>query len=137
MNRLKHTCITLMTVAVLGLPLSNSVRAASPDELTLMQSFMGIMQGYYAVIESAHDIDSDAEKSAILQLQKIQEVYEQRGEKARVVDVLREVLESTRNQTIRNHAYLMMGDVLKETGRSEEALRMLREGLNENLAAVE
>ena len=68
-------------------------------------------------------------------MQKIQEVYEQRGDKARSVDVLKDVLEQSDNPTIRNAAYLMLGDTLKESGRASEAIDVLREGLAENIKA--
>jgi predicted negative regulator of RcsB-dependent stress response len=69
-------------------------------------------------------------------MQKIQEVYEERGEKARSTDVLKEVLEKSNNSTIRNAAYMMLGDTLKDTGRADEALALLRRGLDENIKAA-
>ncbi len=136
MDKLRNLGLALAVTGLLSLPLAATAQEPSSDQLRLMQTFLGIMQDYFAVIESAYAVNADPEKSAILQLQKIQEAYEERGEKARVVEVLREVLKTTRNQAIRNHAYMMMGDVLKETGRTEEAIRLLREGLKENLAAA-
>ena len=50
---------------------------------------------------------------------------------------LREVFVDSHNPTIRNSAYMMFGDVLKETGRSDEAIELLRRGLNENIKAAE
>jgi len=136
MDRPKRIALALLAMGLLGLSAGAAAQEPSAEQLRMMQTFLGIMQDYFAVIESAHEINADAEKSAILQLQKIQETYEDRGEKARVIEVLRDVLKSTRNQTIRNYAYMMMGDVLKDTGRSDEAIRLLREGLKENLAAA-
>jgi hypothetical protein len=51
--------------------------------------------------------------------------------------VLQEVLAKSRNPAIRNAAYMMLGDTLKETGRSDEAIKLLRQGLDENVAAVQ
>ena len=127
------TCLTAMTL----LAVSPIVNADEFDEIELMQAFLSIMTDYFEIIESTHDIAADPEKAAILQMQKIQEVYEERGEKARSVDVLKSVLEDSNNPTIRNAAYMLLGDTLKETGRADEALNYLRRGLAENLEAAE
>ena len=134
MHKLKT--LTLGCTAALVLALSPIAHAQSQDELRTMQTFLDIMTSYFDIIESSYAINSDVEKAAIMHLQKLQEVYEERGEKARVADVLREVLKESDNPTIRNSAYLMLGDVLKESGRADEALKVLREGLNENIKAA-
>lgn len=109
------------------------VSAQAPEDLEKMQQFLGIMTSYFDIIESTYDINSDAEKAAIFQMQKIQEVYENRGEKARAIGVFQQVLKETDNPTIRNAAYMLLGDALKETGRADEAIRILQEGLRENI----
>lgn len=119
------------------LAVSPPVHAQSSEDLQLMQTFLDIMGDYYEIIESTYAIASDAEKAAILQMQKIQEVYEERGEKARSTEMLLRVLENSRNPTIRNAAYIMLGDTYKETGRADEALDYLQRGLDENIAAAE
>lgn len=124
-------------VAAMLLTAAPQARAQSMDDLALMQTFLEIMTDYYQIIESTHDLASDPEKSAILQMSKIQEVYEERGEKARSTTVLKEVLAESNNQTIRNAAYMMLGDTLKETGRADEALELLRQGLDENIKAAQ
>lgn len=125
--------ITIAAVATLLLASAPASKAQSPDDLAMMQTFLSIMQDYFEIIESTHGIASDAEKAAIMQMQKIKEVYEELGKTADAVDVLREVLEESRNPAIRNAAYIMLGDTLKETGLREEALRLLRQGLEENI----
>ena len=102
-----------------------------------MQTFLAIMSDYFEIIEATYEVSSSPEKSAIMQMQKIQEVYEQRGEKARSTEVLKQVLANSNNPTIRNAAYMLLGDTLKETGRADEALRLLRQGLEENIKAAE
>ncbi len=108
--------------------------AQAPQELATMQQFLGIMNSYFDIIESTYDVNSDPEKAAIFQMQKIQEVYESRGEKARAIEVFRQVLKDTNNPTIRNAAYMLLGDGLKEAGRADEAVKILQEGLKENLS---
>lgn len=127
--------LKIAAVATLAIALAPPAEAQNVDEIQLMQTFLDLVTQYYAVIESTHDIASDSEKAAILQMQKIQEVYEQRGDKARSVDVLKKVLQESANPTIRNAAYLMLGDTLKESGRASEAIELLQQGLSENIRA--
>ena len=47
------------------------------------------------------------------------------------------MLENSRNPAIRNAAYILLGDTLKETGRSDEAIELLRQGLAENVKAAQ
>lgn len=129
--------LTIGVVATLAIAFAPTAKAQNLDEIQLMQTFLDIVTQYYDVIEATYDISSDSEKAAILQMQKIQEVYEQRGDKAQSVEVLREVLENTDNQTIRNAAYIMLGDTLKESGRASEAIEILRRGLEENIKAAD
>ena len=128
--------ITISITAAMLFVVAPSAQAQDQENLELMQTFLSIMTDYFEIIESTHDIASDPEKAAIMQMQKIQEVYEQRGEKARSTDVLKQVLADSDNTTIRNAAYMLLGDTLKETGRADEAIELLRQGLNENIAAA-
>ena len=129
--------IAIAATASLILAVAPAANAQDPENLKLMQTFLSIMSDYFEIIEATHDVASDPEKSAIMQMQKIQEVYEQRGEKARSTEVLKQVLADSDNTAIRNAAYIMLGDTLKETGRADEALELLREGLAENIRAAE
>ena len=129
--------MTISITAVALLAAAPHARAQSQDELDLMQTFLSIMTDYFEIIESTYSIASDPEKAAIMQMQKIQEVYEERGEKARSADVLKEVLEDSNNVTIRNAAYMLLGDTLKETGRADEAIEFLQRGLQENIDAAQ
>jgi tetratricopeptide (TPR) repeat protein len=128
--------ITISITAAMLLVAAPGAHAQDQDKLELMQTFLSIMTDYFEIIESTHDISSDPEKAAIMQMQKIQEVYEQRGEKARSTEVLKQVLQDTDNTAIRNAAYMLLGDTLKDTGRADEAIELLRQGLNENIAAA-
>ena len=129
--------LTIVTTASFLLISAPAARAQSMDDLALMQTFLEIMEDYFGIIESTHEVASNPEMAAIMQMQKIQEVYEERGNKAQSVDVLLQVLEDSDNQTIRNAAYLMLGDTLKETGRADDALEYLQQGLAENIRAAD
>ncbi len=129
--------LSITIIAAMLFIAAPQARAQTQDDLVLMQTFLEIMTDYFQIIESTYDVSADPEKAAILQMMKIQEVYEERGEKARSVDVLKGVLDDSRNPTIRNAAYMLLGDTLKETGRADEALEYLRRGLDENIKATQ
>ncbi len=129
--------LSISITAAMLLIAAPGAHAQEQENLELMQTFLSIMSDYFDIIESTYDISSDPEKAAIMQMQKIQEVYEQRGEKARSTDVLKQVLKDSNNTTIRNAAYMLLGDTLKETGRADEAIKLLRQGLDENIKAAQ
>lgn len=126
----------VILVMVLSFAPRVSYAQTQASELQTMQSFLAIMDSYFDLIQSTHDIASDREKSAIIQMQKIQEVYEELGKKAKAADILRTVLEDSKNPTIRNAAYMLLADNLKDTGRADEALTLLKQALSENIAAA-
>lgn len=102
-------------------------------KLQQMQQFVDLMHGFFGIIDATYDISSDAEKSAIFQMHKIKEAYEESGQDKKIVTAFEEILQSTDNPTIRNAAYFMLGDALKETGQHDKAIELLKEGLNENI----
>lgn len=129
--------ITISVTAAMLFVVAPGAQAQDQGDLELMQTFLSIMTDYFGIIESTYDVSSNPEKAAIMQMQKIQEVYEQRGEKARSTEVLKQVLNDSDNVTIRNAAYMLLGDTLKETGRADEAIELLRQGLDENIKAAQ
>jgi predicted Zn-dependent protease len=112
---------------------TSTVHAAEPEDLGRMKEFMGIMEGYYSIIDGVHSVASDREKSAIQQLQKIEEIYKNRGDRAQAIVVLKDVVERTSNDTIRNAAAVMLADALNETGQASEAVEVLKSALERNL----
>ena len=135
MNALRNLALTLAAAVLLAA--APAPAHAQGDELAMMQRFVDLMQGYFGIIEATHDVSSEPEKAAILKMQKIKELLEERGQKANAADVFRDVLEQSRNPTIRSAAYVLLAETLKETGRSEEATRVLLEGLKESVAAAQ
>lgn len=107
--------------------------AAEAEDLGRMQEFMAVMEGYYSIIDGVHAVASDKEKSAIQQLQKIEEIYKNRGDRAQAIEVLRDVIARTDNDTIRNAAAMMLADALNDTGQASEAVEVLRTALERNL----
>lgn len=121
-------------IAMLALPMgAANAQTPSAQQLQQMQEFMSIMQGYYTLVNSVHEVASDKDKAAIFQLQKIQEIYKQRGDRAEAIKVLTRVVDSAKSDTVRNAASLMLADTLNETGRASDAVEVLEQALERNM----
>lgn len=129
----KTTCLMVL-LAALAAPLAHA-QQPQLEQLEMMKQFIGVMQSYYALIEQVHGIASDPEKSAILELQKIEDIYKNRGDRADAIVVLREVVDTSPSPTVRNAAAFMLAEALNETGQASEAVRVLQDVLNKNLEA--
>lgn len=127
---MKFLAIALLTLSALTCMPAN---AAEAEDLGRMREFMGIMEGYYSIIDSVHTVASDREKSAIQQLQKIEEIYKNRGDRAQAIVVLRDVVGRASSDTVRNAAAMMLADALNETGQASEAVEVLKAALERNL----
>ncbi len=109
------------------------VYAAEMDDLGTMERFIGVMQGYYSLIDDVYDVASNPDKAAILQLQKIGEIYKNRGDRAESIAVLTDVVERSKSPTVRNAAAIMLAEALNETGRATQAVEVLKKALDGNL----
>ena len=125
----KTTLAALVVVALAAGP----VHAAEMESLGDMERFIGVMQGYYGLIEAVHNVANDPDKAAILQLQKIGEIYKNRGDRAESIAVLTDVVERSKSPTVRNAAAIMLADALNETGRATQAVEVLKKALDSNL----
>lgn len=137
MNKLRSDWSLRALVLVVALAVAPTTGWAQDDwqnrELQQMHTVLDLMAKFFGIIENMHDVSSDAERAAVFQLFKIEEIYKERGERAQAIRIFQQVLEESDNPTIRNAAYLMLGEALKETGRADEAVEALQRGLQENL----
>ncbi len=132
-NKKLPALVALVSTITFTTLLTPAALADDTQDLAKMTQFVELMQGFYATIESVYDVASDPEKSAILQMQKIEEIYKQRGDRAEAIKILQQVMKSTDNATVRNAASIMLGDALNETGHASEAVKVLRAALDENI----
>ena len=141
MLAIKPTIIKMvfLTSIITAFSISPLAQADSniPPEVEKMHAFLGLMQKFYSIVDSMNKVSSDPTEAAIMQMFKIQEIYEQRGEKAKAAEVFRRVLQESKNPTLRNAATIMLGDVLKDTGQADAAITALTNGLIENVKRAE
>lgn len=123
-----------LTLALMlcGLPAARADQAA---EIAQMQQFIEVMEGYYEIIDRIHAISSDREKATIQQLQKIDEFYKNRGDRAASIKVLQRVHGSSQSEAVRNAVVIMLADALNETNRTDQAIELLDNSITRSLKA--
>ena len=132
-NFIRKPILIMAIVAVSLFSTASHAENIDSQQLQQMQQFVDLMNGFFEIIDSTYVISADAEKSAIFQMHKIKEAYEESGQHEKIVPTFEEILKDTNNLTIRNGAYLMLGDALKESGQHSKAIELLKQGLQENI----
>ena len=123
--------LVFTALLLIGTP-SALAQDAQLDQLGKMDQFLSVMQNYYELIERIHSVAASSDKSAILQLMKIEDIAKNRGDRAEAIVVLREAMNEAKSPTVRNAAAMMLADALKETGQASEAIEVLKSALAAN-----
>ena len=125
----------LLPLALMFLLLPVTIQAEE-DDFEEEVAFLEIVQGYYNLVESTHNLHTNPESATILHLFTIQEIYEERGEAQRAIAFLEETLKRTGNPTIRSVLYSMLAELHEETGDPQKRLELLQTGLDEALSRM-
>lgn len=127
-------------IFVVAIFLSLSVNAKDRNEelqdIAKYRGYVDLMQSYYDVIITTHDISEDAVVSAVFQLQKIGDFYKEAGETEKVLGIYESILAKTKNQTVRNAAYNLLSERYRELGRHKDGIEVLQKALEENLQLI-
>lgn len=97
-----------------------------------VRTYIALIQDFMNVVDSVHTMTDDPEKAAIYQMHKIEEIYKARGETDRAIELFKNILKQTKNQSIRNAVYMRLGDLYKD-GNSAKALELYETSLQENI----
>lgn len=103
------------------------------DEIELMTKFLDVMHRYYGLVRELHEISSTPASSMVLELQKLDELYKDLGDRDKSIAVLREVFEKTDDPIVRNATAILLSEALKETGRARQAAEVLEKTIREKL----
>ena len=101
-----------------------------------IQARLNIMRQYLSVVESVHAIADDPEKTVIMTLQQLEEQYKKRNEHSKIITMYKKVLNENSNQTLRNIAYMKLGEIYRRTGNDAESMKLLNRSLQENMKKV-
>ena len=140
LNNTVYTRITVMIfIAILQLSpqqVSAAPSAGNTEQVERLRSLLGLMQDFMTVINAVHDMAKSPEKAAIHQMHEIEEIHKTRKQPELAIKLFRSVLEKTDNQTIRNAAYMRIGDLLKNSGQADKAVQAYEQALMENISKM-
>jgi len=131
MTQWRIAFIALLLVLTIGRPIHAYADQAA--DLEQMQRFIEVMQGYYNIIDRIHAVSSEPDKATIQQLQKIDELYKNQGERAASIRIMQKVFDGSPSMTVRNAVAIMLADALNETGRTDQAIELLDKSLARSL----
>ena len=138
MNRIdrgtmSHWLGTALLAVCMSLAVGQPARASELEQIEMMSRFLEVMQGYYSLVNDLHEISSTPAGSMILQLQKLDEVCKDLGDRDRSIRAMREVFENTGDPVVRNAAAVLLADALKDTGRASQAAQVLETVLHDKM----
>jgi len=102
------------------------------EHIERMRTFIGLIQDFMNVVDAVHGMTDDPEKAAIYQMHQIEEIYKKKGQTDRAINLFKDILKQTDNQSIRNAAYMRLGDLYKKTNHPK-ALELYEDALQENI----
>lgn len=103
---------------------------------TQIQARLNIMRQYLSVIESVHAIADDPEKTVLMTMQQLEEQHKKRNEYNKIIAMYKNVLNKNSSQTLRNIAYMKLGEIYRRTGNDAESMKLLNQSLQENMKRV-
>ena len=127
------TALIHATILMLSNPAAAVADPLKDVNFEQIEDFLGVMQSFFGLVKTVHEISEDPEKSAVLQMFKIQELYEKKGNKAKAIPVFKGVIKDTKSVAIRNAAYWLIGETLKEAGEHDRAIDEFKDALRLNL----
>ncbi len=105
----------------------------NPQELQNIQNFLKLMHSYLEISSQWYSLVSNREIAVYLAVDGIVELYEQKGDKMGAIPVLRDLMKRYGdNPTIRTIIRFKIRDILKDSGRVDEALKELMAIIDEN-----
>ncbi len=132
-TRRRRTLPAAMLTAAILLGGGGPAIADQSDEIELMSKFLDIMHRYYGLVRELHEISSTPAGSMVLELQKLDELYKDLGDRDRSIAVLREVFEKTDDPIVRNATAILLSEALKDSGRARQAAEVLEKTIREKL----
>jgi tetratricopeptide (TPR) repeat protein len=133
----RFTAIIFIAIVQLSpLQVSAAPSAGNTEQVERLRNLLGLMQDFMNVIDAVHDMAKNPEKAAIHQMHEIEEIHKTRKQPELAIKLFRSVLEKTDNQTIRNAAYMRIGDLLKNSGQPDMAVQAYEKALMENIGKM-
>lgn len=123
----------MFSAQILSSPMDEEGLGMKGQRAEQMKMRLGMLERYLNVVESVHSIADDPEKSVIFQLQQLEDIYKKQRNFDKILDLYKSVLNKTSNQAVRNAVSMKLGQLLRRTGRGNEAEQLMRNALEENM----
>ena len=127
--RLFQALIAAAAIAALALP----AHAADNADIDKMRAQLSLFHQYFEVVTDVYAVAHDPEKAAVLDLQQLEDAYKARNKPDEVTAMYQKIIKDSRNQTLRNVAYMKLADIYKRAGRLEDQSNLLQKALDENV----
>lgn len=99
----------------------------------MMRLRLDMLNQYFNIVSAVHEVARNPEKAVAFNLQQLEENYKKQGRREEIVKMYQKLLKDTRNQTLRNIAYMKLSEIHKRSGNSEQAVGLLKQALSENM----
>lgn len=118
-----------MIAVVITAMASFAAPALADDE----DEFLEQLQAYLDISEQYVALSKQKEAAVFFAVEGIVEIHEDRGEQAKAVPMLRQILDQyPDNQAVRNIVHFKLRDLLRDTGQTDAALTQLQTLIAEN-----
>jgi len=122
----RGVCITLVSLSLLS---TNSYA----EDLGEIENFVDLMNKFFILMDSMYVAASNPEHAALIQMNSLEDIYKESDDLAAMVPVYRDAIEKSKNPVVRRIAHMRLADTLKETGKTKEAIEVLRRSIDETI----
>lgn len=118
--------VCTLAIALSGAPAFAKRPLPEEGQIARIQSFLELFGNYLEVSEKWVQMLSAKENTVYFIMEKTAEIYEEKGEPAKAVPKLRQLLSKHgENAAIRNMIQFKIAEIYKDTGQAEKALETL------------
>ncbi len=110
--------------------------AAPEDNFELMSARLNLLNQYFEIVNSVYNVAHDPERAAVLNLQQLEDAYKKQNKPDEITKMYQGILDGSRNQTLRNVAYMKLAEIYKRGGRAKEQTALLKKALAENTKLI-
>ncbi|GEM_PF-1915987 len=129
MNRRKTALAILCTIIIIAMSSTSAFaesQSREEEEFGKTQSFMGLMDNYLSVAKRWVKMVSGRETTIYLAIERIAEIYEEKGEQVKAIPELRKILSKYEDSpTVKNVIRFKIAEIYTESGQAAKALEEL------------
>ena len=129
---LSRPLLALFTMLMFAAP----VHAAPEDNIEQMSARLNLLNQYFEIVTSVYNVAHDPERAAVLNLQQLEDAYKKQNKPGEITKMYQGILDKSRNQTLRNVAYMKLAEISKRGGRDKEQTGLLKKALAENMKLI-